>query len=138
MLPDPYVQVDQAAKEQDVWDASTLAIDPPEIEEPDGHWMRGRDWAELEPDAMQRSRRASRCWSRVVRKPLTLNRHVVLDLCVAAPDQRAGALERHIVARSDRKQPWLGPAAYRLARAMSWGDLWPSVYHRNVKVTGWR
>lgn len=101
-------------------------------------WLRGRDWAEADPGTLERSRRASQCWSRVVRKPLTLDRHVILDLCVAAPDQRSGALERHIVARSDRKQPWIGPAAYRLARALRWGDLWPSVYHRNAKVTAWR
>lgn len=72
-----------------------------------------------------------------MRKPLKRGRHVVLDLCVASTDQRRGALERHIVARSDRHRPWLGVAAYRLARHARWGDLWPSVYHKNYRVRPW-
>jgi hypothetical protein len=100
-------------------------------------WLRGRDWQQRDGKGVARARAAATMWSRVLRRPLKRGRHVVLDLCVAAPDQRSGALERHIVAWSDRHRPWLGPAAYRLARRLSVGDLWPTVYHKNYRVRRW-
>lgn len=96
--------------------------------------MRGRDWTQEDPQGVEASRAACASWSRIIRRPLRRGRHVVLDLCVAAKDQRSGQVERHIVAHSDRRKVWLGPAAYRLARHAQWGDLWPSIYHRNSRV----
>lgn len=96
--------------------------------------LRGRDWAREDPAGVAASRTACASWSRIIRRPLKRGRHVVLDLCVAAKDQRSGQVERHIVAHSDRRKVWLGPAAYRLARHAQWGDLWPSIYHRNPRV----
>jgi hypothetical protein len=100
-------------------------------------WLRGRDWQKRDAEGVARARAAAAVWSRVLRRPLKRGRHVVLDLCVASPDQRSGALERHIIAWSDRHRPWLGPAAYRLARRLSVGDLWPTVYHKNLRVRRW-
>lgn len=102
--------------------------------EADEQWLRGRDWSKEDPTGINASRVASASWSRLVRKPIKNGRHVILDMCVATPDQKSGQLERHIVAHSDRKRPWMGPAAYRLARRMKWGDLWPTIYHRNHRV----
>lgn len=96
--------------------------------------MRGRDWSKEDPSGVDATRVASSSWSRLIRKPIKNGRHVILDVCVATPDQKSGQLERHIVAHSDRKRPWMGPAAYRLARRLKWGDLWPSIYHRNHRV----
>lgn len=96
--------------------------------------LRGRDWAAEDPAGVAASRAACASWSRIIRRPLRRGRHVVLDLCVAAKDQRSGQVERHIIAHSDRRKVWLGPAAYRLARHAHWGDLWPSIYHRNSRV----
>lgn len=100
--------------------------------------LRGRDWAQEDPEGVAASRESCSAWSRIVRKPLKRGKHVVLDLCVASRDQRSGQLERHIVAHSDRRKAWLGPAAYRLARHAKWGDLWPSIYHKNPRVRGWQ
>ena len=100
--------------------------------------LRGRDWAKEDPQGVAASRESCSAWSRIVRKPLKRGKHVVLDLCVASRDQRSGQLERHIVAHSDRHKAWLGPAAYRLARHAKWGDLWPSIYHKNSRVRGWQ
>jgi len=97
-------------------------------------WMRGRDWSVHDPEGVALTRAAMPAWSRIIRKPLKLGRHVVLDVCVASRDQRSGVLERHIVARSDRRRPWMGPSAYRLSRRAHWGDLWPTIYHRNHRV----
>eukprot|EP00892_Ulva_mutabilis_P012010 jgi/Ulvmu1/9181/UM005_0281.1 len=96
--------------------------------------LRGRNWATEDPEGVAASRAACASWSRIIRRPLRRGRHVVLDLCVASKDQRSGQVERHIVAHSDRRKVWLGPAAYRLARHAEWGDLWPSIYHRNSRV----
>jgi hypothetical protein len=98
--------------------------------------LRGRNWAQEDPEGVAASRESCSAWSRIVRNPLKRGKHVVLDLCVASRDQRSGQLERHIVAHSDRRKAWLGPAAYRLARHAKWGDLWPSIYHRNPRVRG--
>ena len=121
-------------------DGAAHALTPPgRSAAPDDElWLRGRDWSRLDPGGVARARAAAAAWSRVVRRPFKRGRHVVLDLCVAAPDQRSGALERHIVARSDRFRPWLGRAAYRLARRTEWGDLWPTVYHKNFRVRRWQ
>ena len=100
--------------------------------------LRGRDWVKEDPEGVDASRESCSAWSRIVRKPLKRGKHVVLDLCVASRDQRSGQLERHIVAHSDRHKAWLGPAAYRLARHAKWGDLWPSIYHKNPRVRGWQ
>ena len=97
-------------------------------------WMRGRDWSVQDPEGVSAARAAAPAWSRIIRKPLKLGRHVMIDVCVATVDQKSGCLERHIVAHSDRQRPWLGPSAYRLARRAQWGDLWPSIYHRNHRV----
>jgi hypothetical protein len=114
---------------------SRQALPPPKEEE---LWLRGRNWVRQDGTGVERARRAAANWSRLVRRPLKRGRHVVLDLCVAAPGGRSGDLERHIVAHSDRLRPWLGPAAYRLARHSRWGDLWPSVYHKNFRVRRWQ
>lgn len=107
-------------------------------EEDESLMLRGRDWAKEDPEGVALSRESCSAWSRIVRKPLKRGKHVVLDLCVASRDQRSGQLERHIVAHSDRRKAWLGPAAYRLARHAKWGDLWPSIYHKNPRVRGWQ
>lgn len=106
--------------------------------EQESFMLRGRDWAKEDPEGVAASRESCSAWSRIVRKPLKRGKHVVLDLCVASKDQRSGQLERHIVAHSDRQKAWLGPAAYRLARHAKWGDLWPSIYHKNPRVRGWQ
>lgn len=113
------------------------AEDAEEDDEDDELWLRGRDWRKHDAVGVERARAAAAAWSRAIRRPLKRGRHVVLDLCVGSPDGAQGQLERHIVARSDRHRPWLGPAAYRLARRTHWGDLWPSVYHKNYRIRRW-
>jgi ribosomal protein RSM22 (predicted rRNA methylase) len=72
------------------------------------------------PAAEAAARAAAAGWPRLVRPPRKRGGHVILDLCAPADAAGgAGALMREVVARSR------GAAAYRLARAARWGDVWP-------------
>jgi ribosomal protein RSM22 (predicted rRNA methylase) len=98
-------------------------------------------WSQ-DPDALQEAALASAQWSRIVRPPRRHAKHVVIDLCSARatppnmPNQSGGApdvdrspsggiLLQQTISGADKKG-WLGPAGYRLARKVRWGDLWPA------------
>ena len=95
------------------------------------------DWRERDPESYGLAAAASYGWPRIIRPPRRRGGHVVLDLCAPAPEADTagnlgllrGRLERHVVARSDAAK-WMGRAAYRMARQLRWGDLWPGAYAR--------
>jgi ribosomal protein RSM22 (predicted rRNA methylase) len=100
------------------------------------------DWEQQEPEAMAAARAASGAWSRLIRTPRKRSGHVVLDLCSAAPacgsSQRAaspgrGVLLRQVVSRAAARREAGGTAAYRLARSLRWGDLWPQHYQGSFR-----
>lgn len=109
------------------------------------------DWEAAEPGAVAAARRASGGWSRVVRTPRKRKGHVVLDLCSAVPavPERAGmggdsgsgegqapqgVLLRQVVSKAAARREAGGTAAYRLARRLRWGDLWPHHYQRAFRA----
>ncbi len=80
---------------------------------------------------------ASRSWSRVVRKPRTRHRHVILDVCAAkrTPGGQVageGQLLQQVVGKADIA--WAGPKGYRIARKTRWGDLWPTFFQDQAIV----
>lgn len=102
------------------------------------------DWEAAEPAAVAAARAASGGWSRVIRTPRKRSGHVVLDLCSAAPpaedqrqagpDQPVGFLVRQVVSRAAARRGAGGTAAYRLARSLRWGDLWPLDYQARFRA----
>ena len=79
---------------------------------------------------------AAQQWSRVVRPPLKKAKHVVVDLCSAADGAAGrGELVRQVVARLGSERRLGGRGAYRLARELRWGDLWPHHYQANLPST---
>eukprot|EP00898_Chlorokybus_atmophyticus_P000737 jgi/Chlat1/1664/Chrsp127S01954 len=64
---------------------------------------------------------AAAAWPRVVREPQKRGRHVVIDLCTA---EAQGTLRRATATKSKLDAEY-GPHAYRMARQLRWGDLWP-------------
>ncbi|KAK2080755.1 hypothetical protein QBZ16_000609 [Prototheca wickerhamii] len=79
---------------------------------------------------------AAQQWSRVVRPPLKKAKHVVVDLCSAADEAAGrGELVRQVVARLGSERRLGGRGAYRLARELRWGDLWPHHYQANLPST---
>lgn len=102
------------------------------------------DWEAAEPAAVAAARLASGGWSRVIRTPRKRSGHVVLDLCSAAPPaeggrqpgggQRGGFLVRQVVSRAAARRDAGGTAAYRLARNLRWGDLWPLDYQARFRT----
>lgn len=101
------------------------------------------DWEAAEPAAVAAARAASGGWSRVIRTPRKRSGHVVLDLCSAAPPmeghqqacqgQLGGFLVRQVVSRAAARRGAGGTAAYRLARSLRWGDLWPLDYQARFR-----
>ena len=83
---------------------------------------------------------ASRSWSRVVRKPRTRHRHVILDVCAAkrtgsGQSSAEGQLLQQVVGKADIA--WAGAKGYRIARKARWGDLWPTCFQdQAITVTG--
>ena len=83
---------------------------------------------------------ASRSWSRVVRKPRTRHRHVILDVCAAkrtgsGQSSTEGQLLQQVVGKADIA--WAGAKGYRIARKTRWGDLWPTCFQdQAIIVTG--
>ena len=106
------------------------------------------DWEQQEPEAVAAARAASGAWSRLIRTPRKRSGHVVLDLCSAAPassssssssSHRAaspggGVLLRQVVSRAAARREAGGTAAYRLARSLRWGDLWPQHYQGSFRA----
>ena len=117
------------------------------------------DWARQEPEAVAAALRASGGWSRVIRTPRKRSGHVVLDICSAAavqaapgdgsgaggvqqqqqqqqqqPQQAGGVLLRQVVSKAAAQRDAGGTAAYRLARRMRWGDLWPQHYQQRFRA----
>lgn len=93
------------------------------------------DWEAAEAGAVAAARAASGAWARVIRAPRKRSGHVVLDLCsAAAPGSSSdggpqhGVLLRQVVSRAASQRDAGGTAAYRLARKLRWGDLWPHHY----------
>jgi hypothetical protein len=108
------------------------------------------DWQEQEPEAAAAAQAASGGWSRVIRTPRKRSGHVVLDFCSAAPAQQAGGegaggvegqphrqegvLLRQVISKAASRREAGGTAAYRLARRMRWGDLWPRHYQERFRA----
>ena len=107
------------------------------------------DWEAQEPAAVAAARAASGAWSRVIRTPRKRKGHVMLDICSAAPDGSAhggsdgsgrhgggggGMLLRQVVSRAAAQRDAGGTAAYRLARRLRWGDLWPADYQSRFRA----
>ena len=95
----------------------------------------------LDEDELEAAIAASRSWSRVVRKPRTRHRHVVVDVCAAkrtgnvqARDE--GQLLQQVVGKADVS--WAGTRGYRLARKTRWGDLWPTFFQDHAIVVSRR
>lgn len=54
------------------------------------------------------------------------------QFCCAGPTQNpqaSGALLQQAVSKGERKK-YLGPSGYRLAKKLTWGDLWPASFER--------
>eukprot|EP00210_Caulerpa_lentillifera_P002881 g2751.t1 len=93
------------------------------------------DWETLDPEGLKSTRLAATQWSRIIRQPRKRRGHTIVDVCASCDANGCkGKLQRHIVARSDR-QKVIGDAAYIMSKKMRWGDLWPSYYNRNHKIT---
>lgn len=95
------------------------------------------DWAAAEPAAMVAAQLASGSWSRVIRTPRKRSGHVVVDLCSAADASgsgQEGMLLRQVVSKAAAKRDVGGTAAYRLARRLRWGDLWPHHYQQSFRA----
>ncbi|KDD74790.1 mitochondrial small ribosomal subunit Rsm22, partial [Helicosporidium sp. ATCC 50920] len=116
-------------------DASTLEMVP---HEEDGDDEAAEGDSELPPasGAAELPLRAAQNWSRVLRPPVRRTRHVILDLCSAdpsAPDGSRGRLWRQIVSRRKTLSVLDDKTAYRMARKLRWGDLWPAYYEAALK-----
>ncbi|KFM28604.1 Rsm22-cox11 tandem protein 1, mitochondrial [Auxenochlorella protothecoides] len=73
-------------------------------------------------------------WSRVLRPPLKRGGHVVLDLCSAVESGARGEAVRQTVSRLGSERALGGRGAYRLARGLGWGDLWPADYQDRLPL----
>ncbi|KAL6784836.1 hypothetical protein ACKKBF_B03425 [Auxenochlorella protothecoides x Auxenochlorella symbiontica] len=73
-------------------------------------------------------------WSRVLRPPLKRGGHVVLDLCSAVESGARGEAVRQTVSRLGSERVLGGRGAYRLARGLGWGDLWPADYQDRLPL----
>lgn len=80
------------------------------------------------------ARLASLSWSRVLRPPIKRGGHVVVDLCAATAGGARGEAVRQIVSRLGSERELGGRAAYRLARGLRWGDLWPAGYQAKLPM----
>jgi hypothetical protein len=133
---DPYVEVKEELVQ---WSAE----DGPEPGTVDGRLV---DWGGDHPLLVAAARAESVGWARVLRTPRKRSGHIVLDLCSAVPPAPApssatpagagagmrrkegggkGLLLRQIVSKGLAKKRFGGGAAYKLARRLQWGDVWP-------------
>ncbi|GAB4820160.1 hypothetical protein N2152v2_007206 [Parachlorella kessleri] len=101
-------------------------------------WEAGDPQQQQQQGGLAAAVASSSSWSRVLRTPRKRGGHVVLDLCSAVQAGGAaapgGLLLRQIVSRGSAQRLLGGPAPYRLARSVRWGDLWPLHYQRRLKA----
>ena len=91
----------------------------------------------VDEEEMETAKAASKSWSRVVRKPRTRHRHVILDVCAAKRTAAGqlpseGQLLQQVVGKADIA--WAGAKGYRIARKARWGDLWPTFFQDQAIV----
>lgn len=70
----------------------------------------------------------------MLRPPLKRGGHVVLDLCSAVDGGKRGEAVRQTVSRLGSERVLGGRGAYRLARGLGWGDLWPADYQARLPL----
>jgi ribosomal protein RSM22 (predicted rRNA methylase) len=98
----------------------------------------GAEYGEGGEAATAAARAASGGWSRLLRPPRARKGHVLLDLCSAAGaggrrlDPGQGSLVRQVVAKGAAARATGGGAAFKLARRLRWGDLWPMDFQRRL------
>jgi ribosomal protein RSM22 (predicted rRNA methylase) len=96
------------------------------------------DYGESGAEAEAATLTSSASWSRLLRPPRQRSGHVLLDVC-SAVDARGrhlgggeGVLLRQVVSKGGAARATRGPAAFKLARRVRWGDLWPLHFQQRL------